>query len=170
MVEEDKEQTQSDESSDLKKALEEERKKSADYLARWQRAQADYANLKRQTEQEKRDTIAFANSTLMLRLLPALDDFERAYTHVPPDFADAPWIEGIRLVERKLRLALESQGLIPMKTLGEIFDPSLMQAIQQAPGKEGVVVQEALRGYLLNGRVLRPASVIVGNGEADEGE
>ncbi|GAG92967.1 unnamed protein product, partial [marine sediment metagenome] len=108
----------------LKQALAEEKKKAEANLANWQRAQADFINYKRRSEQEKEEIGKFANTMLMLNLLPILDDLERAFTSTPPQMAKLTWVDGIRLIERKLRASLEAQGLSQIKALGEPFDPS----------------------------------------------
>ncbi len=155
----------------IKKALAEAQQKAEDYLANWQRAQADFINYKRRNEQERQDFSRFANAELMLSLLPALDDLERALNSVPPaKSAKHSWLEGIRLVERKFKSSLEAQGLTPIKALGEPFDPNFHEAVRQDKGKEGIVIEEFQKGYMLGDRVLRPAKVVVGNGEEEEKE
>ena len=100
--------------------------------------------------------------------MPVLDDMERALAAIPPEFADRDWVEGVRLVERKFRAALEMQGVKPILALGMAFDPNFHEAVRQDKGPEGMVVQEFQKGYTLNGKLLRPAKVVVGNGEEDE--
>jgi len=154
----------------LKQALAEEKKKAEDYLANWQRVQADFINYKRRIEQERQDFNKFANANLILSLLPVLDDLERALSAMPPKLARHKWEEGIRLVERKFTSSLEAQGLTPIEALGEPFDPNFHEALRQDKGKEGIVVEEFQKGYMLGDRVLRPAKVVVGNGEEAEKE
>ncbi|MFB0559555.1 MAG: nucleotide exchange factor GrpE [Dehalococcoidales bacterium] len=154
----------------LKQALAEEKEKAEGYLANWQRAQADFINYKRRSEQEKEEISKFANSLLMLNLLPVLDDLERAFTSVPPHLARLTWVDGIRLIERKLQASLEAQGLSPIKALGEPFDPTLHEAAMHGKGKEGIVIEELQKGYKLHDRVIRPAMVVVGNGEEEKEE
>jgi molecular chaperone GrpE len=152
----------------LKQALAEEKEKAEGYLANWQRAQADFINYKRRSEQEKEEIGKFANALLMLNLLPVLDDLERAFASIPPHLAKLTWVDGIRLIERKLQASLEAQGLSPIKALGEPFDPKLHEAAMHAKGKEGIVIEELQKGYKLQDRVIRPAMVVVGNGEEEE--
>jgi molecular chaperone GrpE len=151
----------------LKKELAELQEKADAYLAGWQRSQADFANFKRRSAQESEEARRLANAALVSSLLPVLDDFERAIGAVPEDCAELGWMDGIRLIERKLRSALASYGLSEIKALGEPFDPNFHEAVMQARGKEGVVVGETERGYRLNDRVIRPSRVIVGNGEEE---
>lgn len=153
---------------ELEKALAEEKERAESHLANWQRAQADFINYKRRSEQEKEEISKFANSALMLNLLSFLDDLERAFASIPPNLDKLSWVDGIRLIERKLQASLEAQGLSPIKAVGEPFDPHLHEAIRQEKGKEGIVIEEAQKGYKLHDRIIRPSRVVVGNGEADE--
>jgi len=152
----------------LKKALAEAKAKAEEYLAGWQRAQADFINYKRRTEQEKEEISQFANAILILNLLPILDDLERALTSTPPRLAKLSWVDGIRLIERKLQAGLEAQGLSQIKALGEPFDPNLHEAARLGKGKEEIVIEELQKGYKLHDRVIRPSKVVVGNGEEGE--
>jgi molecular chaperone GrpE len=154
----------------LRQALAEEEKKAEDYLANWQRAQADFINYKRRNEQERQDFNRFANANLILSLLPILDDLDRALSSVPSvKAAKHSWLEGIRLVDRKFQSVLETQGLTPIKSLGEPFDPNFHEAVRQDEGKEGIVVEELQKGYMMHDRLLRPAKVVVGNGSKEDG-
>ncbi len=101
----------------------------------------------------------------MLAVLPVLDDLERAFASMPAELNDFSWIDGIRLIGRKLKANLEAQGLVPIKAIGEPFDPRFHEAVRQDKGKEGFVVAEMQRGYMLRDKVLRPSKVVVGNGE-----
>jgi molecular chaperone GrpE len=105
---------------------------------------------------------------LVINLLPVLDDLERALDSISDELAELGWVDGIRLIERKLRGILEAQGLSPIKALGELFDPNLHEATMQGKGKEGIVVEELQKGYKFQDRVIRPARVVVGNGEEEE--
>ena len=154
----------------LKEALAEEKEKAEGYLASWQRAQADFINYKRRNEQERGEFNKFANANIMLSLLPILDDLERALTSVPVKSSKHAWIEGVRLIERKLRAFLEAQGLTEIKALGEPFDPNFQEAVRQDKGEEGMVIEEVQKGYKLHDRVIRPTMVVVGNGEEVEKE
>lgn len=153
---------------ELRQALAEEQTKAEANLANWQRAQADFINYKRRSEQEREELAKFANTTLILSILPILDDLERAFASIPPRLAKAGWIDGIRLIDRKLRANLELQGVTEIKALGEPFDPNLHEAAMHGNGEEGIVVGELEKGYKMHDRVIRPTKVIVGNGEEEE--
>ncbi len=152
----------------LRQSLAEAKAKGEDYLANWQRAQADFINYKRRSEQEREEVSKFANASLMFSLLPILDDLERAFTSIPPNLAQLTWVDGIKLIERKLQAGLEVQGLSQIKALGEPFDPNFHEAAMHSKGKEGIVIEELQKGYKLHDRVIRPAMVVVGNGEEEE--
>ena len=153
----------------LVRALAEEKEKAEQYLANWQRAQADFANHKRRVEQEMAELGKFANRQLLASILPAIDELERAFDAIAPQLAENSWAEGFQLIGRKLWTALEAQGLREMETLGKEFDPNFHEAAGHGCGEEGIVVKELQKGYLLHDRVIRPAMVIVGDGRT-EGE
>jgi molecular chaperone GrpE len=148
----------------LKQALGEEKLKAEKYLANWQRAEADLANYKKRSEQERSGVIEFVNAELILSLLPVLDDLERALDSTPDELAELSWVNGIELVCRKLRDALEAHGLSEIKALEEVFDPRYHEAMMEGDGDEGKVIEVARKGYKLHDRVIRPARVIVGKG------
>jgi molecular chaperone GrpE len=151
----------------LKQALAEETAKVEANLAGWQRAQADFINYKRRTEQEKEGISQFTRATLVLDLLPALDDLERAFVAIPPRLTKSSWVDGIRLIWNKLQTTLEAQGLSEIKAVGEPFDPHLHEAVRQDRGREGVVIEELQKGYKFRDKIIRPAKVIVGSGEEE---
>jgi molecular chaperone GrpE len=148
----------------LQQALTEEKEKAENYLASWQRCQADFVNYKQRVEQEKGETIEFANSTLISNLLPIMDDLERAFASVPADLEESNWTEGIRLIYNKLKTSLEAQGLTEIEARGKPFDPHLHEAIMQQNGKEGMVIEELQKGYKFKEKVIRPSLVTVGRG------
>ncbi|MFC2070161.1 nucleotide exchange factor GrpE [Chloroflexota bacterium] len=160
--------SEEDSIEELKKALAEEKEKAEDYLASWQRAQADFINYKRRNEQEAEERRKFSNSVLMLSFLPVLDDLERAIASVPPEMAEESWIDGVRLIGHKAITELEAQGLSHIQAVGEPFDPNLHEAVRQDKGEEGIVIEEVQKGYMFHGRVLRPSRVVVGIGEVSE--
>jgi len=143
-------------------ALEEEKAKAERYLANWRRAEADFDNYKKRVEQERSENAKFAHISLVLSLLPIIDDFDRAFGTLMPSLAGLTWIDGIRLIGRKLQANLEARGLTEIKCLGEQFDPLYHEAVMQVEGEEGKVVAELQKGYKLYDRVIRPALVVVG--------
>ena len=153
---------------DLEKALEAEKARAESYLASWQRAQADFLNLKRRTEQEKEETVKFSNAMLILNLLAVMDDLERALNSISTHLAGLTWVDGVKLIHRKFLAILEAQGLQDIKAAGMSFDPRYHEAVLQAEGEEGMVLEEVQKGYKLHDRVIRPAMVVVGKGKKKE--
>jgi len=149
-------------------ALAAEQKKAEEYLANWQRTQADFINYKRRAEQERLEFNSYANANLCSSILPVLDDLERAMAAIPEEYANSDWVEGVRLVERKFKTILEGQGVKAICALGMAFDPKLHEAMRHDKGQEGMVIAEYQKGYMLNDKLLRPSRVAVGNGEEGE--
>ncbi|MBT9161150.1 MAG: Protein GrpE [Dehalococcoidia bacterium] len=100
----------------------------------------------------------------MSSLLPVLDDLELALNNVSVKLAGFTWVEGIVLIHRKFHAILEGQGLERIETEGNDFDPNFHQAVLYEEGEEGKIVEELQKGYMLHGRLLRPAMVKVGKG------
>jgi molecular chaperone GrpE len=168
MPEEEKEEelpVQEEDIESVTRALAEEKEKAEKYLANWQRAEADLINFKKRSEQEKAEITKFANAVLVMSLLPILDDFERALDNVSIKLAGFTWVDGIRLIQRKLQAVLESQGLSQIEALGNDFDPAVHEAVLSEEGEEGKVIEELQKGYKFHERVLRPAMVKVGKGK-----
>jgi len=144
--------------------------KAAEYLDGLQRSQAAFANYRKRTEAEQVSWRSVANAALLTRLLPVLDDFERAFQALPAEFAGHAWLEGITLIRRKLAGILEAENVRPIQVQpGDTFDPLYHNALlhQEMPGfAEGQIIAEVERGYLLGERVLRPTSVVVAKAPA----
>ena len=163
VVEEPKAEMPAD-SADLKKLLEQERAKAEEYLDNWRRAAADFSNYKKRAEKETSEMGKFMNAALISRLLPILDDFERAQQTVPQNLRDLTWIDGVMLIARKMSMILEAEGLKPIEALNKPFDPNLHEAViheETDQHEDGTVIVELQKGYKLNDRVLRPTMVKV---------
>ena len=150
----------------LRTELEAARQEAGELRAAWQRSAADFQNYRRRSEQEREATLGLASESLIRKLLTVVDDFDRALEAMPAAPEQAGWVEGVWLVERKLRALLESEGLTPIESLGKPFDPREHEAVvhqdtDEAP--DGTVIAELQRGYRLRDRVLRPALVAVAN-------
>lgn len=128
------------------------------------RARADYQNLQRRAQEERQEFGRYQLVSLVLNILPVLDDLQRALEAAEGQ-ADVAWLEGIRLVEQKFRGTLEAAGVQEIHALNQPFNPEQHEAVGAAPGPEGRVVHIVQRGYMLQDRVIRAAMVLVGNGE-----
>lgn len=149
----------------LKAELADAKTKAAEFLDGWQRSRAEFANYKRRQEAELGQLRFLATSDLVRRLLPVIDDFDRAAKTMPDSLKHMTWIEGVMLVHRKLQAVLESEGVkvIEVKPNDE-FDPNLHEAIShdESPGIDsGHVIEELQRGYRHSERIIRPTLVRV---------
>jgi molecular chaperone GrpE len=150
---------------ELEHELEQAKARAEQNLYNWQRTAADLANYRRRTDEERAAQAQFNTAVLIGRLLSVLDDFDRALENAPEDVPE-PWLEGIRLVERKLRGVLESEGVSAIEAVGQPFDPNVHEAVvheDTADHPDNQVIGELQRGYRLHDRVIRPSLVRVAN-------
>ncbi len=154
---------------ELQAALAQAQSQAAEYLDGWQRVQAEFANYRKRQEAERTQMLAYANAGLLKKLLPVVDDFDRAIEQLPTDAEHLPWAQGVLLIRKKLDAILESEGVKAIDADGQAFDPAYHEAVtyEQAEGfEEGRIIGVVQRGYTLNDRVLRPALVRVAQGSA----
>jgi len=144
--------------------LEQTRAKAEEYLDGWQRARADFANYKKRIEREQTDLYQTISGTVVKQYLDVVDDLDLALKNRPQGGEGAEWANGIELVFRKLLTILENQGITPMNAQGEMFDPTLHEAISSEENEEfecDEIIEVVKRGYMMGERVLRPALVRV---------
>lgn len=138
--------------------------KAQEYLEGWQRAKADYANLKRETAVQQAELVEYANETLLLDFLPILDHLEQAMTHVPDASRQEAWVVGLQHILREFQEALRQQGVEAIPTDGQRFDAERHEAISHEY-REGVaagtILAQSQTGYTYHGKVLRPSQVAV---------
>ena len=141
--------------------LEAARAEAAEYKDRWLRSQAEFQNFRKRQERDLADLRALAAADIIKQLLPVLDDLDRAFKHVPEEFANEAWVDGFRLIERKFRQALEQAGVKPIETVGKMFNPNYHEsvALEESDEPHGTILEEYRKGYTLNDKVLRPAMV-----------
>lgn len=134
-----------------------------DYKADLQRMAADFSNYRKRNDAERIEFAKFAKADLITKLLDVLDGYDRALASVPEDVKGQPWVEGMWLVERKLRQILDAEGLEPIDSLGKPFDPYVHEAVAyiESDQPEGTVIEEHQKAYRLHDRVIRPALVSV---------
>jgi len=144
---------------------------AAEYLDALQRERASFINYRRRTDQERAELTQYATSNLLKKLLPVVDDFDRALAAIPAEERkDNRWVEGVELIARKLHAILEQEGVEPIEALGQPFDPNLHEAVafEENPDGSGdhqdTVSDVFSKGYKLRDRVLRPAMVKVSRG------
>ena len=148
----------------LREALEAKTLLAEEQRDRYLRAAAEFDNARKRGAREREEYTRYANESLLRELLPVLDNFERALQAARGEPAAAAVTAGVELTQRELLRVLEKFGVTPFPAVGQPFDPERHEAIARVPAQgrpEGTVVDETARGYLLNGRVLRPAMVTV---------
>lgn len=137
------------------------------------RAQADLQNAKMRMGKDAEELRAFAAESVIRKLLPTIDNFQRAFQHLPdlkkhegvyPELVE--WIRGITSIEQELMKRLAEMGLKKFESIGKPIDAARHEVLMTGPGKEGMVVEVFEDGYELHGRVLRPAKVKAGDGTA----
>ncbi|TMW74128.1 nucleotide exchange factor GrpE [Alteribacter natronophilus] len=158
------EQTEQSESEDNSIGVEELEAKIEELNNRILRNQADYDNFRRRTRKEKEEDAKYRAQKLAEKLLPALDNFERAMMVEVESEDGKSLLQGMEMVYRQIREALEAEGIKPIEAVGTPFDPHYHQAVMQVQSDEhesNTVVEEMQKGYMLNDRVIRPAMVKV---------
>lgn len=155
---------------DVERELDDLRSKAQTYLDLAQRTQADFVNYKRRIEQERSDFARSSRADVILKFLGPIDDLDRAMKAMPPEVRGSSWVKGIEIVERKFLQTLESLGVKRVEAVGKPFDPHEEEAVAHEPSREhaeGVVTNVVQSGYTIDGRVLRPAQVVVSSGQAE---
>lgn len=150
------------------------RKQSDEYLDGWKRARADYLNLKKEMEAQNKEIKEWMSKIMILPLLSIVDSFLKAFSQIPENIKNEPWIKGIEGIKKQFEDYLKEQGVEVMIVRGEKFDPAKHEAIAahevgeprpavagRESGESGAIAEELQKGYLVNGEVLRPAKVRV---------
>jgi molecular chaperone GrpE len=148
----------------LREALEAKTLLAEEHRDRYLRGAAEFDNARKRAAREREEYTRYANESLLRELLPVLDNFERALQSARIEPIAAAVTAGVELIQRELLRVLEKFGVTSFTSVGQPFDPERHEAIARVPAQgqpEGTVVDETARGYLLNGRVLRPAMVTV---------
>jgi molecular chaperone GrpE len=151
----------------LRAELAEIEQKADEYLRLAQRTQADFINYRRRMEEERAQQARDANVAYIQRLLPVLDDFERAMANATPADLQSNWGKGVQLVERNLRSVLAAEDVQRIMAEGAEFDPREHEGVGRQPSSEvpeGHVLHVVRPGYRKGDRVIRPAQVIVSSG------
>jgi molecular chaperone GrpE len=145
----------------LKKKLAEAEAKTSEYKDSWLRSQAEFQNYRRRLERDSELNYISMKGDIIKKVLPVLDDLERALQNRS---ADDPWANGIELVARKFQSILESEGVKKIEAIGTEFDPNFHEAISHEPAngaQSGHVIGVIQNGYMIGERVIRPALVRV---------
>ncbi len=153
----------------VRRLLDQEKRRSEDFLTRLKYLQADFENYRKRTEKELREMEDFSTTKLILKLLPVLDELELA-TAAKQAASDSAMVEGVTMVLKNMTAALEAEGLRPIEAIGKPFDPKLHEAVDKIEtDREGddIVVEEIRKGYTFRHRLLRPSLVKVELGKKE---
>jgi molecular chaperone GrpE len=162
----DKDQTQTEEASttiEPKSEVEQLQEELAKMKETALRALADLQNYKKKAEEERFSLISMGQVNLMTELLPVLDNFTRAFAHIPDDLSQNEWVSGVSQIEKQLISIIKNIGLEEIPTVGQVANPNLHEIITTAPGEKDMIIQEIEKGYTFKGKVLRASKVIVGS-------
>jgi len=133
------------------------------------RSQADFENYKKRSAREKEAAIKYANTSLLEKLVPIIDNFELGLAAAKSEGEESPIYSGMNLVLKQLNDFMIDNGVEPIEAVGQTFDPNLHEAIAHEPSREfpeGTVIRQSRRGYRFKDRLLRPSSVVVSSGPA----
>lgn len=149
-----------------KNEIEELKQKAVENLAGWKRALADYNNFKKRQAENEKELVKYSNENLILDILPVLDNFRHAYKGLPKDMEGNAWVEGIKYIKVQFEDVLKNSGVEEIKSIGEEFNPEIHEAVEEIKVKDkdvkkGTIVEEVLKGYRLNNKVIRAAKVKV---------
>ncbi|MBI4379555.1 MAG: nucleotide exchange factor GrpE [Nitrospinae bacterium] len=153
---------------ELKKQLQEKEKEANDTLNRLLRVRADFDNYQKRISKERREFEKFAGEELIRELLPVMDNLERAMNSSRGTGEVAPLVKGLEMTVQQFKGMLKDAGLIEIKSIGEVFDPSRHEAIKLITShdtKDNTIVEEYEKGYSLHDKVIRPSKVAVAKNE-----
>ena len=145
---------------DFADKIEELESKLVTAQAQLARAVADYHNLEKRVAESRGELAAWANGDLLRRIVPVLDHFDQALKGAADNGESGGWLKGVEMATRELRKTLEESGLETVQT--DQFDPNLHEAVEAVEGVDGKILKVVEMGYTLNGKVLKPAKVVVG--------
>ncbi len=128
------------------------------------RALADLSNYKRFVDEQRKQAAWYGTAEILKDLLPIIDNFDRARTHMAE--LEPQHKEGLDAIYRQLNAGLQKNRVKPIEAVGKPFNATEHEVLTQAPGADGIIVEEFEKGYMIGDQVLRPAKVIVGNGNA----
>jgi len=143
----------------------------AEMTADLQRVQADFVNYRTRMGEDRLRTIEGAKAATIIKLLPVIDNIERATHHIPSELADNSWAKGVTGLVKSLGSALTDMGVTRIPAVGRLFDPNLHEAVSsEGEGSHEVVSEELRAGYKFGNQVIRPSMVKVAHHDALEAE
>lgn len=150
-------------------ATEDWKAKADEFKDKWLRTAADFDNYVKRQQRDRQKQDADIRIRIVKKLLPALDDMNRALKNTPVNLANDPWVQGVILIERKLRAVLDDFEVKPIEAVGKLFDPAYHEAVMAEASElpEGTILEEFTKGYILAGQVVRATSVKVSSGSGN---
>ena len=137
--------------------------KNDELLANWKRTAADFENFKKRKDAESKELFEFAKEIAVAKLMPSLQNLEQVLKFAPTDDKYKDWLAGLRGTIMQLEKDMEELGLKKIKTVGEQFDPTHHEAVEEIESQEpGKIIKELQPGFMLNNKVIIPAKVAVG--------
>lgn len=157
---------------DQEKVIADLKRQADEYLDGWKRCQADFENYKKQQSENQSEMVKYACSSVILQVIPVLDNFHASTAHVPEDQKDNAWVTGIMYIQKQLEQVLADNGVESIEPkIGDEFDPAIHEAISDSNVKNehsndsngrGEITKVVLKGYKMGERVIRAARVVVG--------
>lgn len=163
MVKEQETKTIKEDLKRLERSLDDERRRNEELMTSFRYLQADFENYRKRVDREIRELEDFSTVGLVKKLIPVLDDIDLAVATAAKS-EDKGLLEGVKMVQKSLGSALESEGLRKIDAVGQPFDPSSHEAVDKVQGTDNpsdIVVEEMRKGYTFKGKVLRPSAVKV---------
>lgn len=157
----------------LKEKLKLSQKERQEYLDGWQRSKADFVNARKEEEKTRAEFMKFAKEDVLTQVLPVLDSFEMAFANRQTwEKVDSNWRKGVEYIYSQLLTVLENNGFTQIDPQGESFDPNFHTSLESVSVKsskdDGKIVEVVQKGYVMNGKVVRPARVRVGEYKKNE--
>jgi len=152
---------------------EEEENLAQEYLDHLQRLQAEFANYRKRAQKELIEAYDHAKAELICKLLPVIDDLERAVESLDSSCNSEEALKGVKLIYAKLKFALQAEGLEAIQCRGKRFDPNLHEAVvvtQVNEGADNEIIKDFQKGYTFKGKLVRPSKVEVAQIESDQGD
>lgn len=145
----------------LKEKLKFCQKEKMEYLSGWQKERADFINYKKGEGERAEEIKTFQKTEIILEILSILDNIERAENGLPKDLLDNQWVRGMLEIGNGIKNILKREGVEEIDAKGK-FNPEFCEAVKVVEGEDDKIIEVLQKGYLLSGRVLRPARVKVG--------
>jgi molecular chaperone GrpE len=153
-------------STDTCPHCEEKQKQVDEYRTGWQRAHADYQNLVRETNEKRSEWVKLSELQILEEFIPVYDNFKKAFAHQPAETEEKKWqnwAQGIGYIMKQFADIMKEHAVEEIKTVSEPFNPHLHDAMgeEESDEAEGIIIREMEAGYTMNGKVIKPAKVII---------